>query len=280
MQNIFFRKILHPTDFSLGDKGAYAHSLRMALAGQSELTLVHVTPDRDEVHWSDFPHIRELLIQWQFIPENATREMVEATGVHIKKSLRTGKDPAKEIGNYLEAHPADLVVLSTHQRSGLSALMQHSKSAAMARDVDAMTLFVPRQIRGFVSTETGRVQLKNILVPVAHKPSPHRAVRAAEAIASLFSVAELRIEFLYVGEEGDAPDVHLPDHSGWVIEHSSWKGDVVDHILNTSEAQNTDLIVMATEGHHGFLDALRGSTTEQVVKQAKCPVLAVPAYND
>ena len=38
-----------------------------------------------------------------------------------------------------------------------------------------------------------------------------------------------------------------------------------------------DLIVMATEGHQGFLDAIRGSTTERVLRQAPCPVLAVPA---
>ena len=33
------------------------------------------------------------------------------------------------------------------------------------------------------------------------------------------------------------------------------------------------MIVMPTAGHQGFLDALRGSTTEQVF----CPVLAVRA---
>jgi nucleotide-binding universal stress UspA family protein len=39
---------------------------------------------------------------------------------------------------------------------------------------------------------------------------------------------------------------------------------------------DADLIVMATAGHQGALDALRGSTTERVVRQATCPVLAVP----
>ena len=39
-------------------------------------------------------------------------------------------------------------------------------------------------------------------------------------------------------------------------------------------AQETDLIVMATEGRHGFVDAIRGSVTERVVHDAPCPVLA------
>ena len=42
-------------------------------------------------------------------------------------------------------------------------------------------------------------------------------------------------------------------------------------------AQNADLIIMATEGRQGVLDAMRGSVTERVVRGADCPVLAVPA---
>jgi nucleotide-binding universal stress UspA family protein len=34
---------------------------------------------------------------------------------------------------------------------------------------------------------------------------------------------------------------------------------------------------MATEGRQGFVDAVRGSVTERVVRGAPCPVLAVPA---
>ena len=33
---------------------------------------------------------------------------------------------------------------------------------------------------------------------------------------------------------------------------------------------------MPTAGHQGFLDALRGSTTERALRHAPCPVLAVP----
>ena len=34
---------------------------------------------------------------------------------------------------------------------------------------------------------------------------------------------------------------------------------------------------MATQGHLDFLDALRGSTAERVLRGARCAVLAVPA---
>src|SRR5262249_55875488 len=37
------------------------------------------------------------------------------------------------------------------------------------------------------------------------------------------------------------------------------------------------LLGMPTAGHHGVLDALRGSTTERVIRQAPCPVFALSA---
>jgi len=54
-------------------------------------------------------------------------------------------------------------------------------------------------------------------------------------------------------------------------------GEVVDEILSLSEERDADLIAMATAGRNGFLEALSGSTTEQVLREAKCPVLAIPA---
>jgi nucleotide-binding universal stress UspA family protein len=47
--------------------------------------------------------------------------------------------------------------------------------------------------------------------------------------------------------------------------------------VDDATEQPADLIAMATEGHKGFLDVLRGSTTERVLRDARCPVLAVPA---
>jgi nucleotide-binding universal stress UspA family protein len=55
------------------------------------------------------------------------------------------------------------------------------------------------------------------------------------------------------------------------------KGDVVTEILSVATNMLADLIVLTTQGHNGFLDALRGSTTERIVRAANCPVLAVPA---
>jgi nucleotide-binding universal stress UspA family protein len=37
-----------------------------------------------------------------------------------------------------------------------------------------------------------------------------------------------------------------------------------------------DLIVMSTDGRNGFLDGLRGSHSERVLRQGAAPLLTVP----
>jgi nucleotide-binding universal stress UspA family protein len=54
-------------------------------------------------------------------------------------------------------------------------------------------------------------------------------------------------------------------------------GDVVSTIVDVAIEFDVDFIGMPTAGHRNILDALRGSTTERVIRHAPCPVIAVPA---
>jgi nucleotide-binding universal stress UspA family protein len=56
------------------------------------------------------------------------------------------------------------------------------------------------------------------------------------------------------------------------------KGSEVDGILSTAASEGADLIAMGTKGHDSFLDAIRGSHTERVLRRAPCPVLVVPVH--
>ncbi len=71
--------------------------------------------------------------------------------------------------------------------------------------------------------------------------------------------------------------VRLPINSGWTWESTTRPGDPVSVVLETASSQKADLIVMTTDGPDGFLDGLRGSTSERVLHQANCPVLNIPA---
>jgi len=80
-----------------------------------------------------------------------------------------------------------------------------------------------------------------------------------------------------VGARRTAPAVDLPRSPGWSFDMIVKRGDVVDEILKAESDWHPDFMVLATQGHLDFLDALRGSTTERVLRGAHCPVLAIPA---
>jgi nucleotide-binding universal stress UspA family protein len=46
--------------------------------------------------------------------------------------------------------------------------------------------------------------------------------------------------------------------------------------LQTAMELPAGLIVMTTDGPEGFLDALRGTTSERVLREARCPVANLP----
>lgn len=271
MQHIF-----HPTDLSAGSTTAFLHALRLATAVHTRLTLMHVN-EVEELEHAALPGVRSKLAQWGLI--NGPQDMAGllALGLGVKKVLAEGDDPVTACLDYLERHPADLIVLATQQRDGRSAWLQPRVAEPLARRSTCPTLFVPHVGDGFVDARTGALLLKNILVPVAHDPDPQPAIEAAARLAALVGEDGVRITLLHVGATTDAPSVALPENPGVVWDRMVLSGEVERTIVEAAKARRSDLVVMTTKGHDGFLDALRGNTTERVLRQVECPVLAVSA---
>ena len=53
-------------------------------------------------------------------------------------------------------------------------------------------------------------------------------------------------------------------------------GFAADKLVELSEGEQCDLIIMGTSGDHDFLDRVFGSISSQVSQEAHCPVLLVP----
>jgi nucleotide-binding universal stress UspA family protein len=87
---------------------------------------------------------------------------------------------------------------------------------------------------------------------------------------------KITFHLLYVGSARNLPHVRLPIGPEWQWGWTVASGMVADGILSTAERLECDLIVMSTQGRHGFLDALCGSTTEQVLRRSRIPLLTVP----
>ena len=280
---IKFDSILHATDFSADSERAFIHALKAAVDEHANLFILHVgDPNDDSDHWESFPNVRAVLERWGLLDKGSDRRAVyQKLGVQVEKVAAEGESVSRAVVGYLDVHAVDLLVLATHSRHGLPHWFRRSIAEPIARHVNVPVLFVPHQARGFVSSVDGRVSLRRVLVPIDHEPNPVWGPPFAEATLHAFGVTEAEITLLHVGSADNVPDAGfsgagLSGAAHWNWKHVTRPGKPVDEILAYANEFDVDLIVMITEGHHGFWDALRGSTTEQVLRHAACPILMVP----
>jgi len=268
------RSIVHPTDFSDLSAAAFAHALRIALATRSKLHLLHVS-QYDAAEALAFPHAQRLLAQWGLSDEDDPPWMIASKlGIEVENIRIKLQEPTQAIVDFLSEHGSDLVVIATHGRDGVSHWLQGSVAEGVFRRSAIPTLFIAPGARGFVDQVSGDVQLKRVLIPVDFSPPPYRAIEAIQRFGRLLTGANIAVDLLHVGEAAPllraAPSSALPP----VILRS---GNVVKSIVDAAIEFDVDFIGMPTAGHHGVLDALRGSTTERVIRHAPCPVFALSA---
>src|SRR5262252_1690743 len=266
------RSIVHPTDFSDLSAAAFAHALRIALAARSKLHLLHVS-QYDAAEALAFPHARRLLAQWGLSDEDDPPWMIASKlGIEVDNIRIKLQEPTQAIVDFLSEHGSDLVVLATHGRDGVAHWLQGSVAEGVFRRSAIPTLFIAPGARGFVDQVSGDVKLKRVLMPIDVSPPPGRAIEAVQRFARLLTGANIAVDLLHVGE---APPPLRTVSSAALPRVIVRSGNVVKSIVDA--AFDVDFIGMPTAGHHGVLDALRGSTTERVIRHAPCPVFALSA---
>lgn len=269
-----FKKVFHPTGLEREAEAAFAHALRIAAAGASTLTLMHVGSDGGRSMHA-MPGVRATLRRWGFISKAEGADELLDKGIGVRKLVAEG-DPVQACLDHLAGHEADLIVMHTHQRDGAAAWLHAKVAEPIARQGGRPALIVPAGAKGFVRPESGAVSLRHVLIPVAERPGPGPALAAAGALADALGAAEVRFTLLHVGDERSMPSVEHPKRDGWQWEHLLGSGDVVEAIVEAERDLRPDLVVMATAGHDGLMDSIRGSRTERVLRQIKCPMLICP----
>lgn len=260
--------IAHPTDLSAQGNLAFEQALGLALAHRCRLDVLHVDEVGEIADWSDFPHVRQTLQRWGVLPAGAPVEAVyETTGVKVRKVGIHGSEPVESLARFLEEHSSDLIVMASHGRAGIDRVINSSVSAELLQAVRTPTLILGPSARPILDPANGRIAIGRIVVPVARDPDPHAAIERLEQIAINW---DAKLDFVHVGSNPPA----LRESRYGPRRLRTLGGEVVEAIL--AEAQNADAIGMPMAGAQGLLDALRGSTTERVVREAPCPVLALP----
>jgi len=271
-------RIVHTSDFSAASGIAFVHALKLALAAHAELDVFHVASEHGTPDWREFPTVRDTLHRWGIDgSQEPAGTPPRGPAVRVGKIVAVDGDPAHAAIEFMQQHPTELVVLATEQRRGFDRWLHKATAEPVARESGAMTLFLPGGAEGFVARDSGRVTLERILLPVDDVPAPQAGADAVEALLKGLGYVGATGKILHVGAASSMPDVRPPVPAVCNWELVVRAGNAVDEIVAAADAWSANLIVMVTAGHTGVLDALRGSTTERVVRLARCPVLAVPA---
>ena len=277
MKSPFIRSVFYPSDFIGDEQGAFEHALRMAMAARGRLDLFHVVRPGEEYDVTVFPSVRSTLERWGRIPFGARPEAMEKLGMEVRRVHARGGGVVASIEEHVASAAPDLLVLAIHQRTGADRWLHRALSEPLARECRLPVLMVPRHGRGFVDEETGDVRLRTVLVAVDREPDAMPAVSRAEAVLRTLGVVDAHFILLHVGPSWRMPAVKVSSESGWTHEVETWEGDVVDNIVASAKANDAGMVVMAKAGTRSPLDALRGSTTERVAREAPCPLLVVPS---
>lgn len=275
--SLAIHRIFHPTDFSQDSQVAFVHALKLALVFRAELTIMHVDPDVSPEGFEDFPRIRPTLAQWGLLPESSSKSDVTTPGIRIRKVRALAADAKQAIMHHLSAAPTDLMVLATHKHEGFARWIHHAVAEPVSRTMHVTTLFVPSNVAGFVSRTTGETSLQRVLLPISNQPPSQPAIDAATMLVSQLSAPPVTMTLVHAGEKSAVDTLVLPQKADWSWNQLFGKGDPVEWILAAGAEFDVDVIVMATKGQDSLLDMLRGTTTERVLRGARCPLLAIPA---
>lgn len=259
------------TDFSQDGLRAFQAALGLAVAFRARLDILHVTDRSGKAEWEHFPRVREMLEAWQMLPAGARQEDVEPQlGVAVGKVEIHGRDPASGIADFVAKHTPDLLVAASHGRAESSWWHEGSVAMSAMRLAAIPALLFGPAARELAEPATGALQLRSVLMPVAHSPAPRPALARLHGLLDGMDIAVQPIHV--VGSANETAEIQAQ-----IPETVEVEGETVHAIVQAAARIRADVIAMPTARHKGLLGALRGSTTEKVLRAAPCAVLAIPS---
>jgi nucleotide-binding universal stress UspA family protein len=154
-----FHKVLVPVDFSENSRLGIEYALRFAREFGADVVLFHsvfVTPFvlGDEYTAREVPTLIPLQQDYAEEEMDKLRQEIRAKGKEVETEIALGS-PVEQINNYVTKEDVDLIVTSTHGRSGLERLFIGSTAERIVRYAPSPVLVVPNRIARKQATKAG-----------------------------------------------------------------------------------------------------------------------------
>jgi nucleotide-binding universal stress UspA family protein len=294
------KRILCPTDFS--ETSAHAVDQAIALAGYSrgQITALHVLSPMSLAVAGTATSAEET-------SQIDRARLQTAVGLSAARERGVGVDVVVEIGRPADVIvqrardlPADLIVMGTHGASGFQHLVLGSVTEKVLRWALCPVLTVPPRAQA-----TSTLPFERLVCAVDFSDASLDAVRFALSLASESHAALTLVHVLeWPWDEPPAPRLsELPHQQGAALaefrrytETSAWarleslvpnelpasqvttelrSGKPYAQILDVASTRGADLILAGVRGRNVADVAFFGSTANQLVRRATCPVLTL-----
>lgn len=269
-----FDQLLLATDGSDVSAGAVRVALHMASRCGSHLTVMHMAPTLPQYAMFNPTGVQQAEETGGAVLSEVERQAGTAC-VNCVPVLRYGDEPVREIVSQAEESQADLVIMGRRGVHWLERLMLGEAAARVVGHVHCSVVVVPK--------ESG-IWEKGILLAV---DGSRFADAAAVAAGQLARRCGLPVTVLSVCASDDiqcdmvqtmADRVRdLLRQEGVAADSVVREGNPAQTIVAAAAENDCDLIVVGNQGRSGLDRLLMGSVSQQVVIQAKCPVMVVKA---
>jgi nucleotide-binding universal stress UspA family protein len=213
-------------------------------------------------------------------------------GITVRTTSVFGR-PTEAIPEYVADNGIDAVAMGTHGRTGVHRFVAGSVTEAVLREVTVPVLTVraveQAEADGYDEIVIPTDGSEPVEVAVDHAIEIARGFDArvhALNIVDMSAVSRLGVQsasdsilgsLREAGESATDEIVERARSAGLEAESEVRRGYPTRGILDYIEDVSADLTVMGTAGQTGLSRFLLGSTTEQVIRHAETPVLAVTA---
>lgn len=244
-----------------------------------------------------FVHARAAADSGAPVPlEVQLREVVRdlgAAGVNADFVLRS-TTPAQAIIDVANERDADLIVMASHQRRGISRWLNGSVTEDVLAGSNKPVLVIPHEGPTMPASSTMRVLLpldgsavgSSVLQFLTARPTVHpvelllvQVISARPVLAGLEATTGAPISVPDYEEDAlEAEEylsgVHGTIANGSVRHHVVETNDrVADAILKTARTERADVIALGTHAKAGLSRLVLGSVSEEVLERSPIPVL-------
>ncbi len=207
----------------------------------------------------------------------AVRDRAAASGVEAEVLVRRGEAAHRTIRAEAEQHRPRLIIMGRRGRSDLAEVLMGDVTARVTAHSPVSVLIVPRD---------APLTFQRLLVASDGSPCCAPAWQEALALAKAWLCHLLAV---HVAERAAAlPQAHEiieglrreADQEGIPLDTLILQGSPHRAIMQAAQARGTDLFILGSHVRSGLTRFFTGSVAQEIIGQARCPVLVVKGRDD